>query len=64
MIIGMTAINQERGTVASRLFYCQTCGIVQTCDEPPICRHLVIDGPPVARMIPLPAWHPFAKELI
>jgi hypothetical protein len=42
------------------VFYCRTCGIVWACDEAPICRHLVIDGPPPERMVPLPAWHPFA----
>lgn len=44
-------------------FWCRVCGIVWVADEAPICRHGVIDGPPVARMVPLPSWHPFAKEI-
>jgi hypothetical protein len=45
-------------------FWCRGCGIVWVSDEAPICRHNVIDpDTPPRRMVPLPAWHPFAKEL-
>jgi hypothetical protein len=48
--------------IAVNTYYCPTCGIVWASDQPPICRHGVIDSPiPPARMVPLPSWHPFAK---
>lgn len=44
------------------LWWCPKCGVVWAADDPPLCRHFVIDGPPVARMEPLLSWHPFAGK--
>lgn len=48
------------------IFWCPSCGVVWAAseEEPPICRHMVIYGPPARVMEPLPAWHPFAEELV
>lgn len=45
------------------IYYCPTCALVWAAPEPPLCRHMVIDGPPPVRMVPLPSWHPFSAPL-
>ena len=48
-------------SATSHLYWCRACGRVQWSDAAPICRHFVIDGPPVRRMEPIPSYHPLAK---
>lgn len=49
--------------MSERIFWCPTCGIVWADDDgPPLCRHMVIDGPPARRMEPLPPGHPFRDK--
>jgi hypothetical protein len=45
------------------MFWCRSCGMVRESDVAPWCRHndpaLVIAA---RRMVPLPVYHPLAKE--
>ena len=49
--------------MSAQLFYCRGCGLVWTARKAPLCRHGVIDPDTAPQwMVPLPSWHPFAKE--
>jgi len=43
------------------LWWCQTCGIVWSAEEAPLCRHYATDLP-ASEMEPLPDHHPFALD--
>jgi hypothetical protein len=55
----MSAPRENREDARRHLYWCRKCGIVWADEAAPLCRHGVIDGPAVARMEPLPKWHPY-----